>query len=82
MTKDFFMSAALIQADQVNVTARKKESSALSVLADQKESVILQDGIAAEQISKTGDSLSGCAMNFAFGCTLIRDTIFSKEKAS
>jgi len=56
MTKDFFMSAALIQADQVNVTARKKESSALSVLAAQKESVILQDGIAAEQISKTGDS--------------------------
>ena len=56
LTENFLMEVSILQTDLVNVTARKREDTSASLIVEQKQSSIVQDGIAAEQMSKTGDS--------------------------
>jgi len=56
--------------EEVTVTARASRSSEAGLLAIQRKSVPMQDGMSSEQISKIGDSDVGAAMRRVTGVTV------------
>lgn len=68
---DIAMQAESEFLDEIVVTAEAVQSGEAGLLAAQKKSVPVQDGISSEQISRTGDGNVGSAMKRVSGVSVV-----------
>ncbi|WP_170864339.1 TonB-dependent receptor [Fodinibius roseus] len=67
---DISLQPKTVGMDEITVTATADQSSAAGLLAMQRKSVPMQDGLSSQQISKLGDSDVGAAIKRVTGVTV------------
>lgn len=67
---DISLQPKTVGMDEVTVTATADQSSAAGLLAIQRKSVPMQDGLSSQQISKLGDGDVGAAIKRVTGVTV------------